>query len=146
MISNFIKFFFSALILLCSLFPSAQAGKILEFSSSEQDLVTGKQIIRMIREASPNYFVPNAEDLTNKQGKIAYTLTSNGQGQSNIVSSSVSFNYTSVNMQEGYTETSPIYIGKGFSMVLHLKMSHRLLTGEGKKFFLDLAKKQSGIR
>jgi hypothetical protein len=132
----------SALTILSSLSSLAYAGKteILRFSSSEQDPETGKAIMKMIRKANPSYFHRDAEQRTNRQGKPAYTLWSNGQGEGPTSHPKVTYSSTSVNLKEGFTETSLWYMGSGYRLTLELKMSGKLLTDKGKAFFCKRAK------
>ena len=141
----------SAFVLLSSFASLACAGKneILGFSSSVSDPETGKVIMKMIRKANPSYFRRDAEHRKNRQGKLAYTLTSNGQGEGPTSPSKVTYSFTSVNLKTGTTKTSPfyegLYEGNSYRLILELEMSGKLLTDKGKTFFERRAKEQAGV-
>src|SRR5579863_3352168 len=78
-----------ALLAICPLTVSAmendaERNKILRFGYNSIDNVkTGKVIMRMIMQENPEYYVPNAEEVKNKRGGLAYYLGSHGQGIDN---------------------------------------------------------------
>jgi hypothetical protein len=143
MFVKFMKPTLSAFAVLASVSSFACAGKILDFSSSDQDPETGKAIMKMIRKANPSYFKRNAEHLTNKEGKLAYTLSSNGQAESSSSKATVNYSFTAFDSTTGVTHTTPVYDGNGYHMILRLEMSGKLLTQEGRNFFSNLSKSQS---
>lgn len=136
----------SALAILSSLVSIAHAGKteILNFSSSEKDPETGKAIMKMIREANPSYFRGDAEHRKNREGKPAYSLYSNGQGESQVTKG-VWYHSTTVNLKKGSTETSLNYEANGYTMILELRMSGKLLTKDGKAFFCKRAEENNSL-
>lgn len=141
-----IKTTLTAFALLSSFSVLAHAGKteILNFSSSEKDPETGKVIMKMIRKANPSYFRRDAEHRKNREGKPAYSLYSHGQGESQG-NKGVSYHSTTVNLKKGSTETSLNYEANGYTMILELKMSGKLLTEEGKVFFCNRAKENHSL-
>lgn len=141
----------SALAILSSLGSLGHAGKggITGFSSSTQDEATGKVIMKMIRKSNPSYFRGNAEHLTNQQGKLAYTLTSNGIGKGSTAPAKFRFEFTSVELVKGKltkVSTSPQLQGNGYNMTLQLDMSGKLLTQPGRDFFIRRAREQGGVK
>ncbi|HUX79173.1 MAG TPA: hypothetical protein VMW10_05450 [Alphaproteobacteria bacterium] len=145
-----IKTTLSAVAILSSLGSLGHAGKneILQFSSSTADEGTGKVIMKMIRKSNPSYFRGNAEHLRNQQGKLAYTLTSNGIGQGSAAPAKFRFEFTSVEFVKGKltkVSTSPQLQGNGYNMTLQLDMSGKLLTEKGRNFFTKRAREQSGV-
>ena len=118
---------------------------IINFSTSKQDPETAKVIMQMITEADPRVFVKDAQDVKNKQKTgPAYSLQSLGTPSYSETNKdknpSLTFKDVKVDMKSGSTETEVKYDGKGYTFKMELKMSHRLLTDEGKKFFEYLAK------
>lgn len=120
--------------------------RIFDFNSSEQDPQAGKKIMKMITESLPELFVPNVENVTNRKGELAYSIASNGQGQSDRADLLLAFTGSTVDLKTGLTQAHLFLEGRGYRMFLDIHMSHRLLTKAGKDFFRQFKHKEFIIK